>query len=86
VYEFEGNPKYLLQFYFIKKETMNNLPTYFADDGTPVNPDLFPKPQLCLSCKKNNDADEELVCTLTRLDQRSEAVFECFAYEQFLPK
>ena len=55
---------------------------YFDDDGTEVNPDLFPKPQLCLSCKKNEDQKEELICSLTRLDQRSESEFKCFAYEK----
>ncbi len=59
---------------------------FFDDDGTPLNPDLFLKPQLCLSCRKNNDPNEELLCSLNRLDQRGEPVFECFAYEQFLIK
>ena len=45
---------------------------FYDDDGTEVNPDLFPKPHLCLSCKKNEDANEEILCTLTRLDQRYE--------------
>ena len=54
---------------------------YFDDDGTEVNPDLFPKPQLCLSCKLNEDPNEELVCNLTRLDQRNEQEFKCFGYE-----
>jgi len=56
---------------------------FFDDNGTEVNPDLFPKPQLCLSCKKCNDQDEEVLCILTRLDQRNETEFKCFAYEKF---
>lgn len=56
---------------------------YFDDDGTEINPDLFPKPQLCLSCKKNEDTNEELICNLTRLDQRKETKFKCYAYELF---
>ncbi len=55
---------------------------FYDDDGTEVNPDLFPKPHLCLSCKKNEDANEEILCTLTRLDQRCEIEFKCFAYEK----
>ncbi|MGE0930987.1 hypothetical protein [Peijinzhouia sedimentorum] len=55
---------------------------FYDDDGTEVNPDLFPKPQLCLSCKKNEDSNEEILCTLTRLDQRNEIEFKCFAYEK----
>lgn len=54
---------------------------FYDDDGTEVNPDLFPKPQLCLSCKKNDDMNEELLCNLTRLGQRNEEKFKCFAYE-----
>ena len=56
---------------------------YFDDDGTEVNPDLFPKPQLCLTCKNNDDSNEDLLCNLTRLDQRNEPEFKCFAYENF---
>jgi len=54
---------------------------YFNDDGTEVNPDLFPKPQLCLSCKKNDNTDEEILCNLNRLDQQFDSEFKCFAYE-----
>ncbi len=63
---------------------MDHICGYFNDDGTPLNPDLFPKPQLCLSCKKNDDPNQEILCTLNRLGQREESVFECFAYEQIL--
>lgn len=62
---------------------MDNNPGYFDDDGTEINPDLLSKPNLCLSCKKNNDPNEELICNLTRLDQRHEEVFKCFGYENF---
>ena len=54
---------------------------YFNDDGTELNPDLYPKPQLCLSCKKDVDPDEEILCNLNRLDQLDEPEFKCFAYE-----
>ena len=60
---------------------MDDRPKFYDDDGTEVNPDLFPKPQLCLSCKKNDDPNEELLCNLNRLDQRDEEEFKCFAYE-----
>ncbi|MCK5170460.1 MAG: hypothetical protein KAQ75_11330 [Bacteroidales bacterium] len=55
---------------------------YFDDDGNELNPDLIPKPNLCLSCKKNEDPNEEILCNLNRLDQRNESEFKCFAYEQ----
>ena len=55
---------------------------YFDDDGNELNPDLIPKPNLCLSCKKNEDPNEEILCNLNRLDQSNEIEFKCFAYEQ----
>lgn len=55
---------------------------YFNDDGTELNPDLVPKPGLCLTCKKDNaGGKEEILCTLNRNDQRDEKNFECDAYE-----
>lgn len=54
---------------------------FFDDDGNELNPDLYPKPQLCLSCKKDEDPNEEILCCLTRLDQIGEPEFKCYAYE-----
>ena len=65
---------------------MDNRPTYFDDDGTELNPDLFPKPHLCLSCKKNDNHNEEILCNLTRLDQREEPEFKCFSYENIFTR
>lgn len=53
---------------------------YFDDDGTELNPDLIPKPNLCLMCKNNDDPSQEILCNLTRLDQRNEETFNCFAF------
>ena len=30
-----------------------NQPKYFNDDGTEFNPDLIPKPDLCITCKRD---------------------------------
>lgn len=57
---------------------------YYNDDGTEVNPNFFQKPSLCLICKKNNDEGEEILCNLTRLDQRDEKEFKCFAFEKLI--
>ena len=57
------------------------MPPYFDDDGTEVDPDMYPKPGLCLICKKNNDSSEELLCNLNRLDQRREIDFKCGAFD-----
>jgi hypothetical protein len=54
---------------------------YFNDDGTEFNPDLYPKPQLCLGCRKNEDPSEEILCNLNRMDQLGDEEFKCFAYE-----
>lgn len=53
---------------------------FFNDDGTEINPDLVPKPGLCLSCKKDDDPNEEILCILNRADQQGNDEFKCFAY------
>jgi hypothetical protein len=65
---------------------MNDRPTYFDDEGNPLYPNLHPKPQLCLSCTKNEDESEEIMCNLNRLDQLGESEFKCFAYENCYSK
>lgn len=59
---------------------MENSGRFFNDDGTEINPDLIPKPGLCLTCQKEDDPSEEILCTLTRADQQDEAEFRCFAF------
>ncbi len=59
----------------------DNKPKYFDDDGTQINPDLVPKPDLCVSCKKDGQPDQEILCNLTRADQQGEDEFRCDAYE-----
>lgn len=53
---------------------------FFNHDGTEINPDLVPKPGLCLSCKKDDDPNEEILCILNRADQQDDVEFKCFAY------
>ena len=53
---------------------------YFFDDGTEFNPDLYPIPNLCMSCIKKDDLSEEMLCNLTRMDQIEGKEFKCFAY------
>lgn len=56
---------------------------YFNDDGTEINADLVPKPGLCLTCRKDDaGGKEDILCTLTRNDQKGEKEFECEAYER----
>ena len=54
---------------------------FFRDDGTEINPELITKPSLCVTCRKDNNPDEEVLCILTRADQEDEAEFRCFGYE-----
>ncbi len=54
----------------------------YRDDGTEINMELVIKPSLCLTCKNDYNAEEEILCILTRDDQRDEQVFICDAYEQ----
>jgi len=59
-----------------------NIMGYYNDDGSKYNPDLYPLPNLCMSCKKKDDPSEEIVCNMTRMDQLGETDFRCFAYVQ----
>lgn len=54
---------------------------YFDDDGNEMNPDLVSKPSLCVSCLKDNDPNEEILCNLNRLDQQNDEDFKCYAYK-----
>jgi hypothetical protein len=55
---------------------------FYDDNGNKINPDLVPKPSLCITCKRDAAGEkEEILCILTRNDQRGEMNFECDAYE-----
>jgi len=54
---------------------------FFRDDGAVINPNLIRKPSLCVSCRKDDDPQEEILCTLTRADQQGEEEFRCEAFE-----
>jgi len=64
------------------EEEVPQINGFFNDDGTPFNPNLYPLPSLCMSCKKKDDPNEEILCGLNRMDQVGEKEFKCFAYEQ----
>lgn len=68
--------------YINRSEGLPKIMGYYDDEGNQYNPNLSSKPNLCLSCKKNNDSKEEIVCNLTRLDQLGEKEFICNAYEK----
>ncbi len=47
---------------------------FYRDDGTPVNPDLIPKPGLCLTCKHDEDRKQQIPCTLNRRISRAKMI------------
>jgi len=55
---------------------------FFRDDGTPINAELVPKPSLCILCRKDDNATEEILCVLTRSDWQGSPEFICDAFEQ----
>ena len=59
----------------------DNHPKFYDDDGTEVNHNLIPKPDLCISCKKDELGSEEIFCDLTRTDQQGNDEFICEAHE-----
>lgn len=54
---------------------------FFDDDGYEINTELIKKPTLCLTCINDDDPNEEMLCSMTRYDQRDEKEFKCFAYK-----
>ena len=52
----------------------------FDDDGNKVNPNLIPKPSLCVMCAKDGDPGEEILCTLNRMGREDGEEFKCGAY------
>ena len=59
---------------------MEHLSGFYDDEGNKIYPNLYPKPQLCMSCTKNDDPGEEILCALNRYDQHGEPLFICYAY------
>ena len=53
----------------------------YDDDGKKMNPDMIPKPSLCVSCSKDEDPSQEILCLLNRADQHGADEFWCGAYE-----
>lgn len=54
----------------------------FDDDGYEIIPNHIRKPSLCLVCLNNSDPgpEDDILCNLTRQDQRKSENFICYAY------
>ena len=55
------------------------MPVY-DDDGNEIDMASIAIPDLCKSCEKLLDPNEEILCGLTRLDQQGSNDFKCYAY------
>lgn len=55
---------------------------FFDDDGYEINTDLIKKPSLCITCLNDDNPKEDLLCDMTRYDQKDDKEFKCFAYEK----
>lgn len=55
---------------------------FFRDDGTPIDPMTVHIPDLCLDCISflKEDEEENILCTLTRMDYDGTGEFVCYAY------
>jgi hypothetical protein len=56
----------------------------FDDDGYEINKDLIKMPSLCLTCIKydSQDWENDILCSLTRNDQRENKTFVCYDYRK----
>jgi hypothetical protein len=64
----------------LSESAMEERMRFFDDDGNELNPNLIAKPSLCVSCAKDDDPTEVVLCALNRLDQKGEDDFKCGAY------
>ncbi len=55
---------------------------FFDDNGVKINPELIKKPSLCLICMNDGNPDEEILCQMTRYDQRNDQEFICYAFKK----
>lgn len=55
---------------------------FFDDDGYEINFDLVKKPSLCLICINDDNPGEEMLCNMTRYDQKDDNEFKCFAFRK----
>jgi hypothetical protein len=55
---------------------------FFDDDGYEINTELIKKPPLCLTCVNDDNPNEEMLCNMTRYDQKNDNEFKCFAFKK----
>ncbi len=61
---------------------MTKKPQYYDDNDNKVDPDIIPKPDLCVTCEKDSiPGMQQIVCNITRVGQYGNREFICDAYE-----
>ena len=50
---------------------------YWNDDGTEINPNDFPLPTLCMSCKRRHHEFDQILCNLYRIGHDHDTKFDC---------
>ncbi|MFW5755590.1 MAG: hypothetical protein ACOCWK_03240 [Tangfeifania sp.] len=57
---------------------------FYNDDGTKIDPESVPVPNLCVICKIHlaDDWEENMLCLLNRNDQRNDDDFKCGMFEK----
>jgi len=57
---------------------------FYNDDGTKIDPESVPVPNLCVICKSHlaEDWEENMLCLLNRNDQRNDDDFKCGMFEK----
>lgn len=53
---------------------------FYDDDGNEIDPASVPVPKMCTLCEKNGDPNEDILCTLNRMDQIGTSSFKCGAF------
>lgn len=66
----------------IDKMDKKQIHGFFDDDGFEINTELIKKPSICLLCENDDNPEEEMLCNMTRYDQKDDNEFKCFAYKK----
>jgi len=54
---------------------------YYDDYGNKINPDSYPTPKMCLSCRNFILKSQKILCTLNKINQEEGEDFECGAFD-----
>ena len=68
----------------ISDDYSEDISGFYDDDGTKIDPESVPVPNLCVICKSHlaDDWEENLLCMMNRYDQRNDDDFKCGMFEK----